>query len=865
MDSLTGFYTRDFLNEIKDRKGFSVAFLDLDGLKLVNDAFGHLHGDRLIEKFSFYMKRFFSDSIIIRYGGDEFLLLSEGDDLKKECENFIEYLGDKYLEIEGNLIKMRCSIGIHQGEGTLLEAIEKADKALYIAKEMGKNRVVEYGETFVKKEPVFAGRRSLLSRISETVLRGREKLIILTGIKGIGKSRFLKESHKIFENAGLKVKFVKCGYGTEWLPFWIAKGTTFLFEPESALRGMNKISLFREFSKYLKKEEVSLFIIDDAFFLDNFSIQWMRFSIASESIKFIVSGDFYKFIKSKEILSLTPFTKEEYMAFLNRNLPSFERKGFNDLYILTGGIPGFLKEIWVHGYKSFSEIDKRVLLNIIEDRIARVNEKERRHIINCLLRRKKSREVIESNFATEEGDIPEWLFKGAKRIWGDEDGILLREKEILWNRAEERFEKGSIEESIKYLSTLFLIDREKRDKIALKCADMCLNIGAIKEAKEWLKVVEMGDDLTKIRIEARIKELEGDIYGALIKIRQAIKKFNRDEKSKFNLLLDILWLYENLEKFSEIIKIGNRIKGKVREIIPERYDEFLRRCAISLFKTGKMRDALEEAENVLSFVKGRDRVKYGIAIINYLHILSEMIEIDREKRDFVLNLLEEAQEIFNRKGDLYHLSRIYLLHGIFLRKFGDNQGAMKFYSRAERIFLKFEDFFNRAKVLMCKGVVYEIEGNISLAEKSYKEALFILEKMKDKKNYRLISSIYTDMGILHMLHIDRIKGANFLRKALRYAVKSGDKHFIGEGILNLIKAYKQGGRDRVALLLIFKGLKTKGFTKMQYMAFLGNGLYYFPSYRDKMLKTASEVLSPEEIERVKAKVESRRGFSQAQL
>jgi len=80
-DSLTETYNRNYFEQyIKTKlpKSYTITVLDLDGLKLTNDVFGHIQGDKVIIKTSEFLKTIFKDALFIsRIGGDEFVVLSE--------------------------------------------------------------------------------------------------------------------------------------------------------------------------------------------------------------------------------------------------------------------------------------------------------------------------------------------------------------------------------------------------------------------------------------------------------------------------------------------------------------------------------------------------------------------------------------------------------------------------------------------------------------------------------------------------------------------------------------------------------------------------------------------------------------------
>lgn len=148
-DPLTGLYNRRALSvflekEIAQEKAeetFSVALIDLDDFKPVNDQYGHAAGDKLLVEVS---KRFQSicgdNAIVARMGGDEFaILVPRGSNLPhdKIAKQLMSAL-DMPFNIEGHVVTIGASIGIAiwpQDGKTAKELFEIADQALYAAKE----------------------------------------------------------------------------------------------------------------------------------------------------------------------------------------------------------------------------------------------------------------------------------------------------------------------------------------------------------------------------------------------------------------------------------------------------------------------------------------------------------------------------------------------------------------------------------------------------------------------------------------------------------------------------------------------------------------------------------------------------------
>jgi len=156
-DPLTQIYNRSYLQEVSptlNLNHYSIAMLDLDRFKVVNDIYGHKAGDLILSQSSMIIKSSIRDNdILIRYGGEEFLLLMYNRDLKDSssyiCERIRENINSHIFTYETHNIEMQVSIGVHEhpaSEKSLNEAIKVADKMLYIAKKEGRNRVVYYND-----------------------------------------------------------------------------------------------------------------------------------------------------------------------------------------------------------------------------------------------------------------------------------------------------------------------------------------------------------------------------------------------------------------------------------------------------------------------------------------------------------------------------------------------------------------------------------------------------------------------------------------------------------------------------------------------------------------------------------------------
>jgi diguanylate cyclase (GGDEF)-like protein len=161
-DPLTGLYNRRYLSEAIEReistakreeKDLSVIAIDLDHFKDVNDTFGHQVGDQYLIIFAALLRsRIRKSDIACRYGGEEFLLVLPGislEDAVKRSEEIRREYANTTLPGRGINKKVTISIGIatyplHGKESE--DIIVKADKALYMSKENGRNRVTVWEE-----------------------------------------------------------------------------------------------------------------------------------------------------------------------------------------------------------------------------------------------------------------------------------------------------------------------------------------------------------------------------------------------------------------------------------------------------------------------------------------------------------------------------------------------------------------------------------------------------------------------------------------------------------------------------------------------------------------------------------------------
>jgi diguanylate cyclase (GGDEF)-like protein len=163
VDNLTGGYNRGFLTELfpgliklagDTKTPFSIILCDIDQFKDINDIYGHVHGDNILQT----VAQIFQNNLrsgtdhLVRYGGDEFLIALRQTKLE-DAARLAERLRKKIAEQDFPEIDLAvtCSFGVSElktsdfenGENeAATQFVARADKCLYKAKHKGKNQVI---------------------------------------------------------------------------------------------------------------------------------------------------------------------------------------------------------------------------------------------------------------------------------------------------------------------------------------------------------------------------------------------------------------------------------------------------------------------------------------------------------------------------------------------------------------------------------------------------------------------------------------------------------------------------------------------------------------------------------------------------
>ncbi|MFD1383911.1 diguanylate cyclase [Rhodanobacter aciditrophus] len=145
MDALTNIYNRRYLFDRGEEMFFesqetTVAMMDIDNFKNVNDTLGHKAGDQLLQQFASILTKHFGNDLVGRYGGEEFAIISNRDQTTF-CVDMARFMTEVRNRVFTEFdLNVTCSVGVcTTHKPSLSEMLDTADSHLYRAKHSGKD------------------------------------------------------------------------------------------------------------------------------------------------------------------------------------------------------------------------------------------------------------------------------------------------------------------------------------------------------------------------------------------------------------------------------------------------------------------------------------------------------------------------------------------------------------------------------------------------------------------------------------------------------------------------------------------------------------------------------------------------------
>lgn len=409
-DELTGCYNRRYMhywieNEIKRANRFDTKFtlilLDIDDFRKINNNFGHLEGDRVLVKFAEFLRANIREvDSIVRYGGDEFIVLMPNSNAKGALE-----LGNRIIKAlnttELRTHTIHCSVGfaVFPDDATRAEGlVSQADSLMYQAKKQGKNRIGMKHEATRRlriPSPVTIGRDDetnwCLTQLKD------HQTIFIAGEVGIGKTRLVIETkdrlntqviargnayealssvayhpfknmfseliNKDFSLVQQTVKRMAEVYQSELTKLMPAEGILRVVQTEE----LDKYRLFNAVSEFLLKLSEAVYpgttilFMDDLHWVDRPSCELLDFLMRSmnpnvkifgtyriEEVKNSPLSDYWGIWARERLytqITLSPLSEEQSNQLLEAIAGALPTMASKVIYHDSGGNPFFIEEI----------------------------------------------------------------------------------------------------------------------------------------------------------------------------------------------------------------------------------------------------------------------------------------------------------------------------------------------------------------------------------------------------------------------------------------------------------------------------------------------------------------------------------------
>lgn len=376
-DPLTGAYSRALLNEqFPDevercsRYGIplSLCLIDIDYFKSINDAYGHMRGDQVLQSFVKRLNSIMRKSdILFRYGGDEFVLLMMNTH-KKQAISLTNRLLDKIRMVPFSgepPLNISLSIGVasYPDDATNAEDIfDVADRRCYEAKRRGRGQVV--GETYIFQNDIVFNKLSRLIERDEEFSKANSFLELLStegrgvlsiiGPQGSGRSSFLSKIESAAKMNNFEVLFLEARYELK------SKAYGLLIEAARKSVGSNSFNIEEledSLVELIKKNKKAGFVIvlDNMVFVDHATLNLLRkyimgsklscFGLVYSSEPDTTRNFDYLKVPLSDTVYLKPFSPKGVNIFVRSVLSWDPEPSFLDwLYTQTMGYPKQLSE-----------------------------------------------------------------------------------------------------------------------------------------------------------------------------------------------------------------------------------------------------------------------------------------------------------------------------------------------------------------------------------------------------------------------------------------------------------------------------------------------------------------------------------------
>ena len=809
IDELSGIYNRRYLKEkkveelevlIAKKIPFSVAWVDLDHFKEVNDMHGHLKGDEIIKEFAQFLKNTLRTSdTIVRYGGDEFVCIMPNT-RRKDAEWIYRRILKKCKEREFGGLSISISVGIasHPDDGKDFEELLKiADAALYDAKRSGRDRL---GTT--RKRRIEIPMKVFIDRIEEKEQLNRlmvnvDKKItiaIVNGNVGIGKTRLAREvlSHIIgkeivwsdclsfagniayypirelikyrIERKGKDIlEDVPLGYKIE-----IGKLIPEVMEEiKGKVEGIGLVLDKYRFYESVKKvieigEREKIIVVDNVQWIDKESIEVIKYLLRS--------------LKDRPITFLFIYRTEEKTELLEKFIADISRE--NELRKIA---------LEAFGYNEIKESVKTMIGEEPEKELVEYMVSESGG--NPFYIEEIMKMLVEGRYLTIEEDRCRFKEPEVRMVPNSIEGVAMRKYQSLSKEAQNVLEIASVVgwfdvEIIKEITDyneghiIGLIEdisragmtKEARGRIEFE-EEICRNAiykRNIEGLKEWAlhkKVGELIEKRSDGQEEEVIEELAFHYYRGHEREKgigyclqagdRAMEKYANRHAIKY-----YTWAKELLGEEKE------ENEGKTR------IDCLLKRAQV-LTLIGNNEDAVKDLGEGLREARAiGDKEREVNTLCKRARTYLNITEIKKSLED-----AEKCRRISEEVGNRRQIAEALNVIALVRLDLKEYEEAMSFFREALKIFKQIENKVGVARVLNNIGIIYFELGELQSALKFFEDGLKIAgeigHKVFEGNMVGNIGNVYYELG-------DYTTALKFYQNGLKIAREIG--HQLGEGI-----------------------------------------------------------------------------------
>lgn len=830
-DELTGIYNRRFLhywmdNEIKRANRFATKFgiimIDLDNFREVNNNYGHLEGDRVLIEFSKFLKNNIREvDNLVRYGGDEFIILVPNTDTSGVLELAQRILSNlNKSSITG--YKIFCSIGfaVYPDDGANLESlINQADRLMYQAKKDGKNRIGLKAEIIRKLElpvKVLVGREQELGQCLRQLKE--YNTLFISGEAGVGKTRLALEIKNLFPGC---VYLRANSYGAlttvPYHPFHnmfkeivmqdfvltqrvlkqmpeVLRHEIMKLLPEdkivpAKIEGLDKFRLFDSVNMFfnilteLSSPGQIVLLMDDLHWTDRSSCELLDFVIRSASTNFKILGTYrteeiknasiYEFlgIWARENLysklELLPLSESQTFKFLELVMGNVSQSTAKFIYNLSGGNPFYTEEI-------LRELERqnKIFYNGREWVILIERELKIPSSIESTILRKiefldtETKEIL--NIAAVYGqEFSDEILAhcNQKNVGETMDAIdhLIKLGFIKVRGSELFFFSEDIVRQIVY-KNINRADLLKYHRQVGNAIERYFHSSLANYYEQLAHHFTIANDPSRALYYSRragIKCMENYAHEQAVEFFTNAQKFEDNIEEIFKIKSDLSEIYFLMGKSEKAIENLNACL----KINPQDYKIY--------YKLGQIN------ENIGDYKKALDYFKKGLKITAQASASYQFragIVWIYTRMGHYLKAKKECEQLLKKEKQIpkQELAIILITYGVVLLHLGDLEGSISYFKKALDIRQKLGDKKGMAACYLDMAVVYQQQLNFSISEEYYKNALKLYEEIGYQAG---IMVTLLDLGSLYF-HYNLIKAEEYCNKGLRIAKLIGAKRDI---------------------------------------------------------------------------------------